>query len=344
MTNEQIRETLKTQEYNFLRTNRHLGNRIMYMTLGGSHSYGTNVEDSDLDLRGITAERPEELIGMENFDVFDLHSDTTDAVFYGFNKVFGLLAKCNPNVIEMLGTDEADIFYMSPAGKLIRDNAGLFLSKEAENSFVGYANGQMTRMKNFLMRENDKDDEVMKYMVENLDHRLRIFSDRFEPLTSEQVKLYIGESPKKNTDKEILVDVSLTGYPLVDFQGMQDELRTILQTYKTINARNKKKDNLHLNKHAMHLLRLYIIATDIFEKERIITKRTAERDFLLSVRNGRFQNPDGSYMPEFFECVDEYKKRLEYAIANTSLPERPDFKKLQDLKMTVNKMILSDNF
>lgn len=47
-----IKDMLKSEKYEFLRTNPHLGKRMMFLTLGGSYAYGTNVETSDVDVRG----------------------------------------------------------------------------------------------------------------------------------------------------------------------------------------------------------------------------------------------------------------------------------------------------
>ena len=38
MTIEQIKEKLKSAEYDFLRTNENLGSNIILLTLGGSHA------------------------------------------------------------------------------------------------------------------------------------------------------------------------------------------------------------------------------------------------------------------------------------------------------------------
>ena len=51
MTTEQIREMLQSPAYEFLRSNEHLKDKIIFLTLGGSYSYGTNVETSDVDIR-----------------------------------------------------------------------------------------------------------------------------------------------------------------------------------------------------------------------------------------------------------------------------------------------------
>lgn len=49
---KEIKKLLTTTEYDFLRTNPHLGSNIILLTIGGSHAYGTNVEGSDVDIRG----------------------------------------------------------------------------------------------------------------------------------------------------------------------------------------------------------------------------------------------------------------------------------------------------
>lgn len=57
MTITQITEKLKSPEYDFLKTDPHLGNHIILLGLGGSHAYGTNIETSDLDIRGCAVNR-----------------------------------------------------------------------------------------------------------------------------------------------------------------------------------------------------------------------------------------------------------------------------------------------
>ncbi|MBP5222629.1 MAG: nucleotidyltransferase domain-containing protein, partial [Lachnospiraceae bacterium] len=43
---------MNTDEYDFLRTNKRLGDRIMLLGLGGSYAYGTSRDGSDIDFRG----------------------------------------------------------------------------------------------------------------------------------------------------------------------------------------------------------------------------------------------------------------------------------------------------
>lgn len=107
--------------------------------------------------------------------------------------------------------------------------------------------------------------------------------------------------------------------------------------YEKLNHRNHKKDDEHLNKHAMHLIRLYLLCLDILEKEDIVTYRGDDLPLLMSIRRGDYQLEDGTYRPEFFEMVSDFEKRLNYAKQNTSLPEAPDMKKVEEFVVSVNR-------
>lgn len=79
MTVEEIREKLKTSEYDFLRNNKHLGSNIILLGLGGSYSYGMNIEGkSDIDIRGVALNSKEEILLLQNFgQIVDENTDTT---------------------------------------------------------------------------------------------------------------------------------------------------------------------------------------------------------------------------------------------------------------------------
>lgn len=78
MTIEQIKEMVNGSAYDFLRTNEHLGSKIIFLTLGGSYSYGTNVETSDVDVRGCALNSESDLLGLTSFEqVVNTQTDTT---------------------------------------------------------------------------------------------------------------------------------------------------------------------------------------------------------------------------------------------------------------------------
>ena len=59
-----FRKLVYSAEYDFLRTNKRLGRRIILMGLGGSYAYGTNNENSDIDFRGIVLNTSSDLLGL----------------------------------------------------------------------------------------------------------------------------------------------------------------------------------------------------------------------------------------------------------------------------------------
>ena len=109
-----IKNMVSSEEYNFLRNNDHLGNRIILIGLGGSHAYGTNNETSDLDVRGCALNNKEEILTNQHYEQFV--DEKTDTTVYAFNKLISLLCNCNPNTIEMLGLKPEHYLFLSPVG------------------------------------------------------------------------------------------------------------------------------------------------------------------------------------------------------------------------------------
>ena len=161
---------------------------------------------------------------------------------------------------------------------------------------------------------------------------------------AKSVRLDVYVRDDKNTVYDIEMQVVNTGeLPKRTrfYQSMLDlQMLDRGQSYKKLNHRNHKKDYAHLNKHAMHLIRLYLTCLDILERGEIVTCREKEHGLLMGIRNGEFQMEDGTYRPEFFDMVREYERKLEYAREHTVLPERPDMKKIQELVMEVNRSCL----
>ena len=94
----------------------------------------------------------------------------------------------------------------------------------------------------------------------------------------------------------------------------------------------------------MHLIRLYMMCLDILEKEQIITYREAEHNLLMDIRNGKYLDSNDQPITEFYEMGDDYERRLDYAKLNTSLPDSPDYKKINEFVISVNERIVKNEF
>ena len=339
MTIEQIEEMVAGEEYDFLRTNPHLKDRIMFLTLGGSYAYGTNIETSDVDVRGCAMNSKSDILGLSNFEQV-VHTQT-DTTIYGFNKLIGLLLNCNPNTIEMLGCKPEHYFYIPDAGQMMIDNRSLFLSQKAVNSFGGYATQQLRRLQNALAHDKMCQADSEEHIRGAMERSLKAFSDRYSVFDKGGIELFTDDSPREDLDKEVFCNIHIDKIPARDFSVMINTLSNVIGNYEKLNHRNHKKDDDHLNKHAMHLIRLYMMCLDILEKGEINTYRYDDRDFLLSIRNGKFQKEDGSYRQEFFDLVTEYEKRLKYAKENTDLPATPNMKRVEEFVMEVNRRAIN---
>lgn len=334
-----IEKLIYTKDYDFLKTNKHLGDKLIFLTLGGSYAYGTNIETSDVDVRGCCLNTKAELLGMSNFEQFI--DNRTDTTIYGFNKLIKLLTNCNPNTIELLGCKKEHYFLLTPIAQDLINNRKMFLSQKAVNSFSGYAMQQLRRLQNFLARDKYTQTEKEKHIKTSIEAGMLNFNTRYTQFEEGFIKLNIDKSFKQDLEMEIFVDVNLKHYPLRDYKNIFSEINNIIKDYNKLNKRNKKKDNQHLNKHAMHLVRLYLMCLDILEKEEVITYRQNDLELLMSIRNGCFQNPDNTYRKEFFELIDDLEKRLQYAKDNTSLAQSPDYKKIEDFVIGVNEKVIN---
>lgn len=332
MNTDEIKEKLASKEYDFLRTDKHLGKNIIFLTTGGSYAYGTNVETSDLDIRGIAVETSNEILGSSSFEQFE--NRETDTVIYGLRKIIKLMLNCNPNVLEMLGTKDEHIFICNKYGKMIKDNTNLFLSKRAIQSFGGYASAQLRRLQNALARDNYPQKEKEIHMLNTIKTQIATMKDRYEVFSNENLNIYIDKSKKEGFESELFIDVNFNHYPLRDFKNIYAEMSNVINDYDKLNHRNSKKDANHLNKHAMHLIRLFIMGTELLEGKGINTYRENDREFLLKIRNGEF-----SYN-QIFEMVNDYEKKFDYAAKNTCLKDEPDYDKVEELMISINRDVI----
>lgn len=329
------KELLETQEYEFLKTNPHLGRNIVFLVYGGSHSYGTNIEGSDVDIRGCAVNSKSDILGMTNFEqVVETQTDTT---VYAFNKLISLLVSCNPNTIEMLGCKPEHYLLMTPIGQEMLDNKKMFLSKRAIYSFGGYATQQLRRLENALARDAYPPEAKERHIMGSCMNATYSFLTRYRTYKPEQIALAVEDV---DGAPQIVADVHMDKVPLRSFIGIMNELTEVAKNYDKLNYRNQKKDDAHLNKHAMHLVRLYLMCLDILEQGEIITYREKDHDLLMSIRSGAFQKEDHTFMPEFFELISSLKKRLEYDKAHTELPDHPNMKKVEEFVMSVNERVV----
>lgn len=335
MKTKEKENLLSQPEYTFLKTEERLKNNIILLGLAGSYSYGTNVPTSDIDIRGLSRNTKEDLLGLNQQTNTGLYTDeNTDTTVYTLAHAIPLLLSCNPNMVEMLGLREEDYLRLTPDGRKLIANQRMFYSKKAQFSFGGYATAQLRRLQNALARDSYPAEEKQRHILGSLENTLQTFNDRYKEQHGVTVAIHNGK---------LVTSMTLQNYPLQDAYGMFSEMKAVIREYDKLNHRNQKKDDAHLNKHAMHLVRLLYTGTELLETGIMHTYREKEHDLLMDIRNGKFQNPDHTFNNAFFELVDQLENQFQYAAKHSILPEKPNTKQVNDFLITLNTNTILDN-
>lgn len=155
----------------------------------GSFAHGTRLDPDDpffiddIDTIGICVPPPEYYIGLKKFfsqGTREIKYEEWDIVIYEAKKAITLLAGGNPNIISLLWMEDDKYFRLTSAGKIILENRHLFSTKKAHAAFVGYAYGQLRRMKHFAFQgymgaKRKAIVEKLSYDSKNASHAIRIF-------------------------------------------------------------------------------------------------------------------------------------------------------------------------
>ncbi len=318
---------INIEDYSFLNTNPNLHSPIL-IGLGGSHAYGTNIETSDLDIRGIALNSKKEILLGHGFE--QVVNETTDTTIYSLRKIVNLLANSNPNTVEILGLKQEHYLYLSPIGKELLANKDMFLSNRCVHSFMGYANSQLYRLQQKSLVAMT-DEEFNTHICKTL--------NRMKITLAEKYKVDGIEATMKNG--KIVFNIHIEDYPAEDITSILEVFNNTLKEYRSASKRNENAVRHNkIAKHAMHLIRLYMMCEDLLLNGEINTYREKEHDLLMSIRNGEFLGEDSKPNQEFFNMVQEYESRIQFAKKHSVLPDKPDMEKIEKFMIDVNSKIV----
>jgi uncharacterized protein len=176
-----------------------LRRHTVLLALGGSRAYGLARDDSDIDLKGVAIPPAAHFHGIrsrfeqaEGADLAVFVADLTPAerevaartkvegTVYEIRKLFRLAAEANPNILDLLFCRDDDVRIERPAGAAIRANRRLFLSAKCRDTFTGYANAQLKRIRN-------------RYDPKDASHLVRLLRMGREILETGEVHVWRGD-------------------------------------------------------------------------------------------------------------------------------------------------------
>ena len=328
---------------------------LIFRCITGSRAYGTNNEQSDTDETGIFIAPPDYTISCYQ-NIKQVQLTKCDGTIYELRRFMKLCGECNPNIIELLFTDTKNILYQHPIMKILFKNRHLFLSKKAKFTFSGYAVAQLKRIKghnrwlnnpqpddppnllNFIkMLSNYKievDGEIglsqelitTTFLVKHSHTIYKIYShDSFQ-------KAWIsddGENICSIKEPEDLTKSKFVGTINVSYDDFAKARKKWKEYWNWKNNRNIKRSLLEEEhgydvKHAMHLVRLLLMAKEILTKGEVIVNRP-DKELLLSIRNGEW-----SY-ERLVKFAFEMDILLDVFYDESTLPHSVDKTKIDDL-------------
>jgi len=127
--------------------NEWIKDRTIYKCVGGSHAYGLNTPESDIDYRGVCIPPKRFFFGLQGFEQQVLETPV-DCTIFGIRKFVKLCRDANPNVLELLFLRQEEILFKDVFMDEILKFRNLFLSQRVIYTYSGYAHSQLQRVKN----------------------------------------------------------------------------------------------------------------------------------------------------------------------------------------------------
>lgn len=243
---------------------------LIFMTLAGSHMYGTSIEGSDIDKRGVCVPPKVVVNGFARTFNQQQFADE-DTVIYSLQKFMQLAADCNPNVIELLFAPKDCVQTTHPTWERLLERRDMFLTAKAYFKFTGYAHSQLKRIKG---------------------HRTWLMNPPTHKPTREEFGLTESGQGVRELAKGI--DVTEISPEAAQIIGKERQYKAALKQWndfqKWKEERNPARAALEAEhgldtKHAMHLIRLLRMGKQILTEGKLDVRRD-DAEELLSIRNG----------------------------------------------------------
>lgn len=133
--------------------------KIIFKCIVGSQAYGTNVEGSDIDIKGVYIQSPMDILTFNYKPQIEVNKDE---VYYEVRRFIELLGSANPTVLEMLYSPEDCIQVCEPEFQILLNYKKEFLTNKCKYSFGGYAIQQVKKAKGLNKKMNWEKEAITR--------------------------------------------------------------------------------------------------------------------------------------------------------------------------------------
>lgn len=171
----------------------------------GSGLHGVTTGSDDRDEMGVCIEPPEYVLGLSKFEQWIYRTQPEgvrsgpgdlDLVIYSLRKWTRLAAAGNPTVLLLGFIPDNELVLNNEFGQSLRDNMGMFLSRQAAAKFIGYCNSQLMQLRGEKSRKHTNRPELIKkygYDTKFAYHAVRLGVQGREYLTTGNITLPMPE-------------------------------------------------------------------------------------------------------------------------------------------------------
>ncbi|KKN83580.1 hypothetical protein LCGC14_0298190 [marine sediment metagenome] len=220
----------------------------------GSIAHGMYVPNTDpnsiddKDVMGIVVPPRDYYYGLKTFGskgTKEITDGEWDIVLFELTKAVRLLAKGNPNILQILWLKENYYIKITPAGQLLIDNRELFVGKHVYHSFVGYAHGQLHKMthcpgRGYMGAKRKRLVEKFGYDTKNASHLVRLLRLGIEFLCD-------GELQVERPDAQELLAIKRGEWPLEKIEAEAARLFEVAQEALTHSPLPPKPETEKIN-------------------------------------------------------------------------------------------------
>lgn len=337
---------------------------LLFECLSGSKAYGLATPTSDTDIKGVYYLPKSMFYGFSYIP--QISNESNDEVYYELGRFMELLAKNNPNVLEILASPTDCIRYKHPI--MDRLKMDMFLSKLCKETFGGYAATQIKKAKGLNKKivtpmpkarksildfcwvaENYSSVKVKHWLTKRglrqkhcglskIQKAKGLYALFYDEDASLGYKGIIG----KTTSNDVSVSSIPTGAKELGYLFFnQDSYSSYCKQYNEYWAwvANRNEDRYNLNqahgkdydaKNMMHTIRLLQVALEIVRDGELHVKRE-NREQLLSIKRGELDYHD------LLRMATELIQQIENTCINSQLRELPDVKQIENLLVSLRE-------
>lgn len=322
---------------------------LIFEAIVGSKAYGLNTATSDTDIRGVFVLPKEIFYSLDYYS--QVSNESNDIVYYELRRFIELLAKNNPNILELLNIPDECVLYRHEVMNMVKRE--IFLSKLCEQTFANYAYTQIKKafglekkivnpvekekksvldfcfvhvqkeaisLQQFLAENNYKQEEIGLAAINHLRDCYNLYYSKEH--------IYSGVMRKVEANDVCLSSIPKGQYPVGLLYFNKDGYSLYCKKYKEywgwVEKRNESRYNTTMShgknydsKNMMHVFRLLRMAKEIATEGSINVKRQ-DRNFLLDIKQGKFEYDD------LVKQAEKLKEDLAALFAKSDLPDEPD--------------------